>query len=174
MALAGTCSADQPEDDFLEDNKEQREHQLVIMGISGAFRGVGTVRLAPLKLLRLPHLSHLMTPIEISLHNAFDFNSVVHFIHPTPALGAYPREKGKEWLHGYDKHTPRTFYGAPFGFHQPSNGLSRCLVGIRNVQWDSHGMRIAAGCGVVKGSCIDKELREIQLKIKAIKNQFQL
>lgn len=174
MALAGTCHASRKQDEFLKDEKELYEHQLVVQGISQHLQSFGAVKVGEMQLLQLPRLNHMMTPIEVDLKRDFDFDQLVNALHPTPALGAFPRSAGNAWLQNFQRHTPRHYYGAPVGFQCFRTGRSQCFVGIRNVQWDQSGMRIGAGCGVVKQSHFTKEREEIQLKIKAIQEQFQL
>lgn len=174
MALAGTCHPSDCQESFFKNEKERHEHQLVVQGICQSLQPLGNVKIGNLQLLRLPRLTHLMTPIEIELNHCFHFDALVNCLHPTPALGAFPVKEGKRWLENYQKHTPRNYYGAPIGFRYFPTGLSQCFVGIRNVQWDHTGMRIGAGCGVVKQSLFDKEWQEIQFKIKAIQEQLHL
>lgn len=174
MALAGTCHSSHCQETFIKSEKEQHEHQIVIQGICQSLQALGSVKIGTLQLLQLPRLTHLMTPIEIELNHSFCFDTLVHCLHPTPALGAFPIREGKKWLENYQKHTPRQYYGVPIGFKHPQLGLSQCLISIRNVQWDLSGMRIGAGCGVVKQSHFDKEWKEIQFKIRAIRDQLCL
>lgn len=174
MAVAGTCHPSQDHEAFFHNEKERHEHQLVVRGICQSLSPLGHVQVGALQLLHLPQLVHLMTPIILTLKDAFGFDALVAQLHPTPALGAFPVAQGKNWLEAFDRHTPRHYYGAPVGLHYPSRGFSRCLVAIRNVQWDPSGMRIGAGCGVVKQSTFEKEWKEIQIKIRAIREMFQL
>lgn len=174
MAVAGTCHPSHDQHAFLHDEKQRHEHQLVVRGISLSLEPLGSVKLGEIQLLQLPRLTHLLTPIEVKLRDPFKFVTLVRSLHPTPALGAFPVVEGKKWLENYQKHTPRDYYGAPIGFHYPQTGITRCLVGIRNVQWDPSGMRIGAGCGVVKQSTFEKEWQEIQFKLKAIQDQLDL
>lgn len=174
MALAGTCHPSQCQESFMQNEKERHEHHLVVQGICQSLQELGSVHLGAIQLLQLPKLTHLMTPIEVEIHDSFNFEAFVHRLHPTPALGAFPVEEGRKWLEAFQQHSPRHFYGAPIGFKHPQMSLSRCLVGIRNVQWDNSGMRIGAGCGVVKQSTFEKEWQEIQFKIRAIRDQLYL
>lgn len=174
MALAGTCPSSDCYESFIKNAKTRHEHRLVVQGICQSLRKLGNVQIGKLQLLPLPHFAHLMTPIEITLNDPFCFDLLVASLHPTPALGAFPLQEGKKWLANYQKHTPRHYYGAPIGFRYHPAGLSQCFVGIRNVQWDNLGMRIGAGCGVVKQSTFDKEWQEIQFKLKAIQDQLHL
>lgn len=174
MAVAGTCHPSQDLEAFFHNEKERHEHHLVVQGICQSLQPLGNVKIGALQLLRLPKLVHLMTPIELTLSQPFIFDALVQHLHPTPALGAFPAAEGKKWLEAFDKHTPRHCYGAPAGFHYPQAGISRCLVAIRNVQWNSSGMKIGAGCGVIWQSTFEKEWKEIQIKIRAVRDQLFL
>lgn len=175
MALAGTCHASHCQKAFMSNEKERREHQLVVQGICQSLQTLGYVHVGETQLLRLRRLTHLMTPIQIELKQSFCFETIVRHLHPTPALGAFPFLEGRKWLKSYHKHTPRQYFGNPMGFKDPSSGFSQCLVSIRNVQWNaSYGMRIGAGCGVVKHSQFDKEWKELQMKIRAVREQLFL
>lgn len=174
MALAGTCSSEREVDSFLNDEKEKREHQLVVKGISEALQPLGQLHVGAVGVLKMPRLAHLMTPLELELDNEFDFDEIVKVLHPTPALGAFPRKRGEGWLRYMEQLTSRHHYGAPMGLQCPRSGHSHCIVAIRNMQWDSSGMRIGGGCGVVRESLFDREWSEVQLKIQSIKEQFQI
>lgn len=174
MAVAGTCHPSDDLEAFFQNEKERHEHQLVVQGISQSLQQLGNVKVGAIQLLHLPKLVHLMTPIVLTLRESFQFDSLVKQLHPTPALGAFPVMEGKKWLAAFEQHTPRHFFGAPIGFYHPGAALSRCFVAIRNVQWDRSGMRIGAGCGVVIQSTFEKEWKEIQIKIRAIRDQLHL
>lgn len=174
MAVAGTCHPSQDQEAFFHNEKERHEHQLVVQGIRQSLEELGHIKIGELQLLKLPTLTHLMTPIELTFSNAFQFEPLIQRLHPTPALGAFPILEGKKWLEEFNIQTPRHLYGSPVGFHHPTAGYSRCFVAIRNVQWDSSGMRIGAGCGVVKQSTFENEWKEIQIKIRAIRDQLHL
>lgn len=174
MALAGTCSSVRERDSFLNDEKERWEHQLVVKGISEALQPLGVLHVGDVEVLKMSQLNHLMTLIELDLDQDFDFDQIVKVLHPTPALGASPRKRGGEWLRTMEQLTPRQYYGAPVGFHCPKSGYSQCAVAIRNMQWNSSGLRIGGGCGVVRESIIDREWSEVQLKIQSVREQFQI
>ncbi len=152
--------------------KELEEHNLVIEGIKEALSEFGQVDVGQRQELHLPHLKHLITPIEMKLSKPFDFDAIVRALHPTPALGAFPKQPGISWLHDYQLNVHRNRYGAPVGCLYKSQSL--CYVAIRNMQWDSNGIKIGAGCGIVAGSQFESEWREINLKLRAIKDQLAL
>ncbi len=170
---------------LFQDPKEQIEHQIVVSGILDSLRSSVAEEIKDLQVLdtyelHLPTLTHLCTPIlgrvEPASFSSNFFDRLVRCLHPTPALGAFPRSAGLNWLEELQEITPRGRFGAPFGLILPGEGESRslghCLVAIRNLQWDAQGVRIGAGCGVVGASQLDREWQEIQGKLRAVKNLF--
>lgn len=173
VALAGTNHRLCPVK-LLSDHKERDEHQIVIEGMQTSLSKLGQVKVGETTIVNLATLSHLKTPIQVAPKTKASFDEIVSALHPTPALGAYPMQAGMAWLKAYQCRLDRSRYGAPFGFLEPQGGIAECLVAIRNMQWDRHGMRIGAGCGVVAESNVDKEWSEIQAKINAIKELLGL
>ncbi|MBA2369488.1 MAG: chorismate-binding protein [Candidatus Protochlamydia sp.] len=173
VALAGTVKRGM-EVEFENNEKESSEHQLVIEGICKTLEQFGTISIGAREVLQLPTLSHLMTPIKLKLNHPFHFEEMVKALHPTPALGAFPKKEGWEWLYHYQSRLDRKFFGAPVGFLDPEEGISACFVSIRHVQWNKEGMRIGAGCGIVKNSNCAQEWAEINLKLQAIRNCLAL
>ncbi|MBA3815287.1 MAG: chorismate-binding protein [Parachlamydiaceae bacterium] len=173
MACAGTCGKEVDIQQFFKDPKEAKEHQWVVQGINNALKNFGTVHIGERQILSLPTLNHLITSISVELHSALNFDKIVSALHPTPALGAFPRLAGMRWLESYQQHINRRRFGAPVAYLK-EDGVTACYVAIRNVQWDQAGMLIGAGCGIVATSQMDSEWKEINLKLKAIKEMLRL
>lgn len=174
MACAGTRGLRSQPGSFMDDPKEVHEHQLVVDGIMESLAPFGKVTIGSMRVLHLPKLSHLLTPIEVELKQDADFNAIVKALHPTPALGAFPRKEGLEWLKSYQKQIDRKRYGAPVGYTRGNTNEAGCYVAIRNAQWNPEEIVIGAGCGVVKESLLDREWDEVKLKIQAIKEMLSL
>lgn len=174
MACAGTRSVKEDISNLFTDPKELYEHRLVVEGIVESLEPFGHVVTGDLKLLTLPHLAHLVTPIQVKLRSKPSLDEVVRALHPTPAVGAFPKKQGKCWLEAYQKKIDRRRFGAPAGYFLPANKKSGVYVAIRNVQWENSRMYLAAGCGIVPESDFDKEWGEINLKLKAIKEMLAL
>ncbi len=168
VACAGTCPKEKA-DFFLSDTKQLHEHYLVVDGIIESLRPFGEVSRDSVDVLRLPNLCHLITPIKLIKDGFLNAEEIVKAIHPTPALGAFPKAPGMVWLKKYQNQIDRKRFGAPVGFRF-SDGNCFCYVAIRNVQWTADQLNIGAGCGVVPQSEIEKEWEEVKLKIKSIKN----
>ena len=185
MALAGTrlkktlgqIASTEGEGALLDDPKERFEHQIVVDSICSSLRAWGDVKVGQTQELHLKTLSHLYTPIELSVspnqktHRQSDFLAWVKALHPTPALGAFPQEAGWEWLKTHDPLGSRVRFGAPFGVYF-SEKRSFCLVAIRNIQWAGGQLMMGAGCGIVHSSQVEKEWREIHGKWQAIHRSF--
>lgn len=168
VACAGTCPKEEVED-FINDPKQLHEHNLVVDGILESLYPFGEITRGNVEVLQLANLCHLVTPIKLSKDGELKIDEVVGAIHPTPALGAFPKAEGMNWLENYQKKIDRKRFGAPVGYCLP-NGDSSCYVAIRNVQWSEGKMKIGAGCGIVPQSKLDVEWDEIRLKVKSIKN----
>lgn len=175
MACAGTQRSGGHEALFLQNPKEQHEHELVIQGVQESIATLGgKVHIHETKLLRLPLLTHLVTPLTAEFPLDLHFEEIVKALHPTPALGALPRQAGMQWLKKEQSRLPRHRYGAPAGILHAQGKGSTCAVAIRNVQWRGNWMSIGAGCGVVFGSQFEREWDELYLKIASIKKILNL
>lgn len=169
MACAGTCSRGPKDADIAQDPKEQYEHRLVVDDIQEVLSPYGKIHLHSQEIRAHNHLVHLFTPISLEMRQELSFEEIVRIIHPTAALGAVPRKKGKEWLLGLeDIIGKRERFGAPAGYVDGEQSL--CLVAIRNMQWRENEILICAGSGVVPESSVDKEWDEIQLKLNSVKD----
>jgi len=174
MACAGTCSAEADKNAFMKTEKERREHQIVVDSIITQLEDLGNVFSSAVKVHDFYKLSHLITTIEVDLFQSVDFMKLVHTLHPTPALGAYPKQAGMQWLLQYAKKLPRHRFGAPVGCVIPDWKKEFCYVAIRNVQWNRDKKYIGAGCGVVLESQLENEWLELQLKLATSKAQLAL
>lgn len=166
-AVAGTLPVAE-RTSLLNDPKLHHEHQLVIEGIHTSLAPFANVKVNATEIRDFGPLSHLVTPIQASLLQSSSLKTLIEALHPTPALGAYPKAPGKAWLEGYATQVPRQRYGAPVGIVNEEQDFARLFVAIRNVQFTKEKSSIFAGCGIVKGSVLAKELQEIQLKFESI------
>jgi menaquinone-specific isochorismate synthase len=175
MALAGTSGVTGAEE-LLSDPKERREHRLVVDDIVRRLAPFGNVEIGPLGLLRLPSITHLMTPIFFAETGVekMSFTDMVRRLHPTAALGVSPRtEAGERWLREMDRGIKRRTFGAPFGLEREDRSAI-ALVAIRNVQWHGENLRIGSGAGLLPESRLEREFQELRQKRDQVKALFQL
>lgn len=174
MALAGTAR-DDDRDAFAADPKEVAEHELVVGYLDDVLGDLGHVRKGDRQLLDAGSLLHLCTPFEVDLGD--DVGACAEWIerlHPTPALGCLPRSAHAiDLLHEYRRTLGVPgFFGAPFGFSDETG--MHILVAIRGIGWQGDEFQLPAGCGIIGSSVFDHEMREIQLKHRAVRQQLGL
>lgn len=167
VACAGTCTIEEA-DEILHDQKQLHEHNLVVEGIRESLSTLGQFKKGELRVQKYTKLCHLITPITVQLDTPVSADQVTQLLHPTPALGAYPRQEGMRWLSAFNQVMPRDRFGAPVGYSY--KGKSTCYVAIRNIQWKGYHLKLGAGCGIVPASQCESEWNEILLKIKSIKD----
>lgn len=160
MALAGTAPVESPS--LLENAKEFLEHQIVIESIVQSLTPLGEVEVGSTQETVMGMLKHLRTPIELKLNREIQFEELVNVLHPTAALGGWPKREALEWLSNKEIEQPRGRFGAPFGFVNGDRWL--CSVLIRGVQFSGYNLRLYTGCGVVRGSKLQSEIDELKLK----------
>ena len=147
--------------------KETHEHQVVTDFITHHLKELGiTAQSLPARLLQLPNIQHLHTPIRAIVPPDVHLLDVVAKLHPTPAVAGAPRELACEQIRHYEQFE-RSLYAAPIGWvdHQ---GNGEFAVGIRSAVLKGCQARLFAGAGIVAGSNPDKELTEVQLKLQAL------
>jgi isochorismate synthase EntC len=171
VAVAGTYPAARAED-LLADPKEGREHQSVVDDIAQALAPLGSVTVGAREVLHLPGLVHLKTDILATVVEGTAFTALVEALHPTAALGVFPRSAGLAELGDEGPHD-RGRFGAPFGVEWP-DGRASVLVAIRNVQWTGGTVLLGAGAGLIAGSRFEAEWEELALKRATVKGMLGL
>lgn len=172
VAVAGTARSGVTPGEMLDDPKERREHRLVLEDVAAQLSELGPVTQGATRLWRIGMLSHLRTDLRVTPRKPADFTALAARLHPTPAVGIAPRGDWRAVLAELDG-APRGHFAAPFGLALP-DGRSRCLVAIRGVQWNRNAARCGAGCGIVPGSELPRELAELRLKISATRGNLGL
>lgn len=174
VALGGTFFTDDLS--MLQNEKLVEEHRIIVDSIIHNLAPYGNVHRSAIEALPFGKINHLLTKIHVDLkpHHIPSFMEIIKKMHPTPALGAFPREEGDKWLRRYQTLLDRRYYGAPAGYQWKEVHEAKCYVNIRNIQWNSDGILIAGGAGVIAKSDVGAEWTEIANKIKAIKEIFKI
>ncbi|MFT6630647.1 MAG: menaquinone-specific isochorismate synthase [Bacteriovoracaceae bacterium] len=174
-ALAGTISTGIHNYDqiLLNDEKEILEHELVIKDIVLKLNKFATkICVGETICIEFGSIAHIQTLInfENSKHGP---HSLIKALSPTAALGGFPGRHVHEFLSNlnyFKNEKNERQFGGVFGL----NSSEECfgLVSIRNIYWDKLGFTIHSGCGVVKDSIPEKELKEVQNKRFIIERIF--
>jgi menaquinone-specific isochorismate synthase len=168
-AVAGTRPAADLPANLESDPKERDEHQAVVDDLLAQLAAWGETTASITTVRPFGQLAHLVADIRLDARHPLDFETVARRLHPTPALGVYPRgAAGDAWLAAIDPRGERRRFGAPFGLRLPSGG-GLCVVAIRSLQYAAGRLEIWAGCGVVSLSRYDDEWKEVLQKIQAVR-----
>ena len=169
-ALAGTSRGAGDGSRLLTDRKERREHEFVVEALRE--------RLSPIcrrlhvpetpELMTLPDLSHLLTPVCGTLAEPRGLLDLIDTLHPTPAVGATPREADRAAeLEPFD----RGWYAGPVGWSRGDRGgEGDAVVALRSALVWGRRAALYAGCGIVQGSDPELEWREARLKMVAVRD----
>lgn len=165
MALAGTRSrADELE--LLKDPKEMKEHMFVVQDLHERLEKFGWVKVGDTHLAEYGILTHLRTMIEVEAAD-LSVDELMKKLHPTAALGVFPRNYGLQWLKALPYQEQRGIFGAPIVFSL-SHNESIALVAIRCLQWGEDKTQIGTGCGLVETSDLQREWKELALKRESV------
>jgi menaquinone-specific isochorismate synthase len=170
-AIAGTrpvsgdsAANDQFASELLESTKDRDEHELVVEGVTSALDRV-CERYSIVEsrgLLRLRTLQHLITRIEGELRRNVDDCQLLSELHPTPAVGGWPRERAVAQLRAREPFD-RAWYSGPVGWIGAES--AEFAVGIRSALVHDRFVDLFAGAGIVPGSDPDLEWIEVENKI---------
>ncbi|MGG6265175.1 isochorismate synthase [Leptolyngbya sp. AN03gr2] len=154
---------------LLNAQKEKHEHQVVVDSIAQHLRNLNlTPQFSPARLLQLPNIQHLQTPIRATIQSDLHLLDAVAELHPTPAVAGAPKSIACEHLRSFEAFE-RSWYAAPIGW-MDYQGNGEFAVGIRSAILQGNHARLFAGAGIVSGSDPEKEFAEVQLKLKALLN----
>lgn len=174
--LAGTIArSGDPDEDarlargLLASAKERSEHGIVVDAIVADLGELTSAVMASAEphLLELRNVVHLATTISGHLREpAPGALEIAVALHPTPAVGGWPRAAAIEWLVNHER-LERDRYAGPLGYMDAS-GDGEWWLGIRSAMLEGATARLLAGVGIVADSDPAAELAETQLKLQAL------
>lgn len=165
-AIAGTMpkTVSDAKDLLQSDEKNLHEHRIVVQSIEqdlAPFSQNIIMKDYP-EILENQFLYHLYTPIKAKLNNGSTLR-VTRALHPTPALGGYPKTEAMAFLEKAGEH--RGLYGAPVGYVD-AQGDGEFIVAIRSMVIEDNRAILFAGCGIVEDSEVESEVYETEIKFK--------
>jgi len=158
---------------LLSSEKDLHEHQLVVDSIIKRLGEVDLVVKPPRgpRLLKLPNVQHLWSPITTELTQEQDILAVAAKLHPTPAVGGQPRDAARADIARIENFD-RGLYAGCIGWFD-YHGDGEMAVAIRSALIDGQRARLYAGCGIVAGSDPDHETAETDLKLRPLLDSLQ-
>jgi isochorismate synthase len=148
--------------------KDADEHRLVSEFVVDALRPFArSVSAHAPEVVRFTNIQHLATTVTADLNDpAPDVLQLAAALHPTPAVGGWPRaaaERLIDELEGME----RGWYAGAVGWID-GRGDGELAVALRcGLLWED-GARLYAGVGVMPDSDPARELEETELKFKAL------
>ena len=97
--------------------------------------------------------------------------ALLQALHPTPAVGGYPRGEALEEIRNLEPFD-RGWYAGPVGWIGPE--ASEFAVGLRSGLVRGRTLALFSGAGIVAGSVPDEEWAEIEQKISDFTRMFGL
>jgi salicylate biosynthesis isochorismate synthase/menaquinone-specific isochorismate synthase len=173
MAGSVARGATEAEDDRLAHEleasaKDNAEHRLASDFVVEALRPFArSVSARPPEVVRFTNIQHLATAVTAELLDPpADVLELAAALHPTPAVGGWPRAAADaliDELEGME----RGWYAGAVGWID-SHGDGEFAVALRcGLLWED-GARLYAGVGVMPDSDPARELEETELKFKAL------
>jgi len=171
----GASEADDAElrDELLGSEKDKAEHTYVRMGIRETLEplcddleieeGVSEMKLASRR--------HLVSRVSGTLGEGVTDADVLRALHPTPAVGGYPREKALEEIRVLEPFD-RGWYAGAVGWI--GTDAAEFAVGIRSGLVRGDKLALFSGAGIVAGSTPEDEWAEIEQKISDFTRMFGL
>lgn len=156
--------------DLQTNTKDLSEHAYLIENILTKLSSVAyDIAASPSpKVVRLPHVSHLTTPISASVKNDVDLFQLVNLLHPTPAVGGTPLNLALETIDELENFD-REIYGAPVGWVD-ANGDGQCAIALRCAKIEGKVATLYAGVGVVLESVPEDEFDETKAKFGSMRD----
>ncbi len=152
--------------ELLRDRKNLLEHRYVVSTVKSALQVICENLNIPDQpvLMKNKHIQHLYTPVEGTCADGITLFDIVARLHPTPALGGFPRDEAIKWIRENECFN-RGLYASPIGWVD-SDGNGEFAVGIRSALVSDQEATLFAGCGIVKDSVAEKEYEETAIKFR--------
>lgn len=162
-ALAGTLPGAATLEDFMTSAKLRQEHDFVWGGlVSGLSPFIRHIKPGALRVRRSGTVSHLETPLEGTLLPGTDPLHILEMLHPTAAIGGWPKQQAQQALRQIEPYG-RGWFAAPLGWIS-ANGDVHAAIAIRSL-WVSAERAVAlAGAGIVRESDAEEEWAETEAK----------
>lgn len=163
---ADALSDQEAADALLKSRKDLAEHRYVVQSVAEVFRRFADEVEVPPEPQLVPTtvIWHLGTPITGILREGTSPIELVYALHPTPAVGGWPREVARQTiaeLEGFD----RGFYAGVVGW-MDAEGNGEWVLVLRGGIVKGSVATAFAGAGIVANSDPEKEYAETVTKLR--------
>ena len=169
----GASEADDNElrDDLLASEKDKAEHDYVRVGIGEALEPLcdELVVESGVSEMKTASRRHLVSRVRGILREGVSDADVLRALHPTPAVGGYPKKGAIEEIQNTEPFD-RGWYAGPIGWIGAEE--AEFAVGIRSGLVRGKSLSLFSGAGIVEGSVPEAEWAEIEQKIGDFTGMF--
>jgi len=150
---------------LLSDAKNRAEHGVVLKMIREALTPYCETLHVPDEpvLMKLRDIQHLYTPVSGRLKPGCELLHLVRELHPTPAVGGYPREAALARIRALEQ-MDRGWYAGPIGW-MDGDGNGEFAVALRSALLRGREAVLFAGCGIMGDSDPEAEWDETRVKM---------
>ncbi|OUX37485.1 MAG: hypothetical protein CBE33_03040 [Candidatus Pelagibacter sp. TMED273] len=152
-------------DDFKSDSKEVYEQKIVTDYILDFFNknSINVKYNSIPSIKKSSKIEHLCTSFSATLKNKKNILDLLSEIHPTPAIGGYPKQKAIDNIRNFKEN--RGWYGGPIGWID--NSLDgRFYLNIRSGMSLENDLYLFSGSGITEKSIAKNEWEETEHKFK--------
>lgn len=166
-ALAGTQKADSDSPDYVWDEKNKLEQQIVVDYMQQQLSKAGIKSIhSNAETIKAGNLLHLRSEFSFQLDNPEKIGNILDLLHPSPAINGFPKEKAFEFIldnEGYN----RSYYSGFIG-NLDTNLRTDLFVNLRCMQISENKLRLYAGGGILSSSDLFAEWKETENKLQTI------
>ncbi|NBL63952.1 isochorismate synthase [Flavobacterium sp. NST-5] len=171
VALAGTQVF---KEDIIWEEKEKEEQLFVTQFITENLKDfTSNIQVSEPKTIKAGNLAHIKTEISAQLESQASLTNIVDFLHPTPAVCGFPKEKAKKFIvenEDYEREYYSGFLGElNWNKNTESQVTADLYVNLRCMKVSDSQMDIFVGCGITAQSNAEKEFYETANKALTIK-----
>lgn len=153
---------------LLESGKDRAEHAVVVRALRDSLANVTESLTVPPEptLMKVRNVQHLFTPVVGTVVPGTTVLDLVERLHPTPAVGGYPREAALALIRE-EEQLDRGWYAGPIGWLD-ADGDGEFAVALRCGLLRGRQATLFAGCGIVADSDPEREYVESRLKLRPV------
>ncbi len=150
--------------ELIASDKSRREHWFVLASVKNALADICSEvsQSSDVSVIKLARVQHLFAALDGILKDNISDGDIISALHPTPAVGGYPKE---ETVRQIEKLEPfcRGWYGGPVGW--VAFDSAEFSVAIRSGLIKNNKLSLFSGAGIVTGSEPQAEWDELESKI---------
>lgn len=159
--------------ELLKDEKENAEHvMLVDLARNDLSKNANEVEVTQQKEIQFfSHVIHIVSHIEGKINDNTSSLQILGDTFPAGTLSGAPKNKAVNLINQYEPN-PRGYYGGAIGFIGV-NGETNHAITIRSIFSEKNVLHYQAGAGLISESNEEKELAEVDNKLRALRKSIQ-